>query len=183
MTLNIAGERVVLRDFTMDDVDAMFAYRSDEEVARSGRRQLTRDETVEVLRDEIAAAGASPRTTYELGITLRDTGDLIGQVGLKPDGYIPRLRRRTCELGYMLRSDYWGRGLTTEAARLLVHFGFTTLDLHRIFAVTADENPRSIRVLEKLGFRREARHVEDVFEDGEWLTSLIYALLKREWTR
>jgi RimJ/RimL family protein N-acetyltransferase len=82
----------------------------------------------------------------------------------------------------MLRRDCWGRGIATEAARLLLDFAFGEVGLHRVFAVVDEDNPASIRVVEKLGFRREARHVKDAFHGGEWFTTLIYAVLEDEWT-
>lgn len=177
------GERVVLREFTMDDVDARYAYLSDDELFRHASwGPLTLDETTESVREAMEAARTAPRRDYELAVTLRDTGEVVGQVTLKTDRYIPRIRQRTSELGYMLRRDCWGRGITTEAARLLLDFAFGELGLHRVFAVVDEDNPASIRVLEKLGFRREARHVKDAFHQGEWFTTLIYAVLEEEWT-
>src|SRR5207248_1777762 len=77
---------------------------------------------------------------------------------LTSDGYLPRTHQRTAELGYMLGRDSWGRGIAAEAARLLLDFAFGELGLHRVFAVVDEDNPASIRVVEKLGLRREARH-------------------------
>ena len=177
------GERVVLREFTMDDIDAMYAYLSDDEVFRHASwGPLTLDETIESVREAMEAARATPRRDFELAVTLGDTGELVGQVTLKTDRYIPRIRQRTSELGYMLRRDCWGRGFATEAARVLLDFAFGELGLHRVFAVVDEDNPASIRVVEKLGFRREARHVKDAFHQGEWFTTLIYAVLAEEWT-
>lgn len=179
----LIGDRVVLREFTMDDVDAMYAYLSDDEVFRHvSWEPPTLDETTNSVREASEAARATPRPDYELAVTLRDTDEVVGQVTLKTDRYIPRLRQRTSELGFMLRRDYWGRGIATEAARLLLDFAFGQLGLHRVFAVVDEDNLASVRVLEKLGLRREARHVRDVFVRGEWLTSLIYAVLEDEWT-
>lgn len=176
------GEQVVLREFTMGDVDAMYAYLSDDEVFRYiSWAQPTLEETADSLRDAMEAARATPRRDYELAVTLRDTGEVVGQVTLKTDRYIPRIRQRTSELGYMLRRDCWGRGIATEASRLLLDFAFGDLGLHRVFAVVDEDNPASIRVVEKLGFRREARHVKDAFHQGEWFTTLIYAVLEDEW--
>jgi len=179
----LIGERVVVREFTMEDVDAMYVYLSHDDVFRYiSWAQPTLDETTESVREAMEAARAIPRRDYVLAVTLSDTGEVVGQITLKMDRYIPRLRQRTAELGYMLRRDCWGRGIATEAARLLLDFAFGEVGLHRVFAVVGDDNPASIRVLEKLGFRREARHVKDVLINGEWLTSLIYAVLEDEWT-
>lgn len=181
--LELIGKRVVLREFTMDDVNAMHAYLSDDEVFRYvSWEQPTLDETIQSVREAMEAARTAPRHDYELAVTLTDTGEVIGQVTLRTDRYIPRIRQRTSELGYMLRRDCWGRGLATEAARLLLDFGFRELGLHRVFAVVGEDHPASIRVLEKLGFRLEARHVKDAYELGAWLTTLIYAVLEEEWT-
>jgi len=179
----LIGERVVLREFTTNDVDAMSAYLSDDEVFRHiSWAQPTIDEVAASVHEAMEAARVTPRRDYQLAVTLADTGEVVGQITLRMDRYIPRLRQRTFELGYMLRRDRWGQGITTEAARLLLDFAFGEVGLHRVFAVVDDDNHASIRVLEKLGFRREARHVKDVFIDGEWLTSLIYAVLQDEWT-
>jgi ribosomal-protein-alanine N-acetyltransferase len=167
----------------MDDVDVRHAYLSDDELFRHASwGPLTLDETTESVREAMDAARATPRRDYELAVTLRDTGEVVGQVTLKTDRYIPRIRQRTSELGYMLRRDRWGRGIATEAARILLDFAFGELGLHRVFAVVDEDNPASIRVVEKLGFRREARHVKDAFSQGEWFTTLIYAVLEEEWT-
>ncbi len=167
----------------MDDVDAMHAYLSDDEVFRHvSWEPPTLDEMIQSVREAMEAARTAPRRDYELAVTLRDSGEVVGQVTLKMDRYIPRLRQRTAELGYMLRRDAWGRGIATEATRLLLDFAFGELGFHRVFAVVDEDHAASIRVLEKLGFRREARHVKDVFVRGEWLTSLIYAVLEDEWT-
>jgi ribosomal-protein-alanine N-acetyltransferase len=183
LTDGLMGDRVVVRDFRLDDLDAMHAYLSDDEVFRHvSWAPPTLDETANSVREVIVAARTEPRNDYELAVTLRDTGEVVGQVTLQTDRYIPRLRQRTSELGYMLRRDCWGAGIATEAARLLLDFAFAEVGLHRVFAVVGERNPASIRVLEKLGFRREARHVKDVFIRGEWLTSLIYAVLEDEWS-
>ena len=182
-SVELIGERVVVRDFTMDDVDAVYAYLSDVEAFRHvSWDPPTLDETRSSLRQAIDAARAAPRSDYELAVTLRETGEVVGQVTLKQDRYIPRIRQRTSELGYMLRRDHWGRGLTAEAAGLVLDFAFSEVGLHRVFAVVDENHRTSIRVLEKLGFRQEARHVKDAYLRDEWLTTLIYAVLADEWT-
>jgi [ribosomal protein S5]-alanine N-acetyltransferase len=181
--VELIGERVVLREFTIDDVDAMYAYLADDEVFRYvSWEQPTLDETTESVREAMEAARTVPRRDYELAVTRRGTAEVVGQVSLIRDRYIPRIRQRTSELGYMLRRDCWGRGIATEAAGLLLDFAFGELGLHRVFAVVDEDHPASIRVLEKLGFRREARHVKDAFARDKWVTTLIYAVLEEEWT-
>jgi RimJ/RimL family protein N-acetyltransferase len=68
-----------------------------------------------------------------------------------------------------------------EAARLVVDFAFRELKMHRVFVDIDPRNTASVRIAEKLGMRREAWLVENVWSKGEWCDSVIYALLEREW--
>ena len=74
-----------------------------------------------------------------------------------------------------------GKGYATEAARALVAFAFEDLKLHRVWADADPRNPPSMRVMERLGMRKEAHHVENVCIRDEWCDSVIYAMLRREW--
>jgi RimJ/RimL family protein N-acetyltransferase len=87
---------------------------------------------------------------------------------------------RRAELGYWIRSDLAGRGLTTEAASAIVAFGFDVVGLHRIELHAAPGNAGSIRVAEKLGFQFEglARHAG--FAESRWQDMNIYGLLETD---
>ena len=74
-----------------------------------------------------------------------------------------------------------GSGYATEAARVLVDYGFGEVGLHRIIGRLEARNIASARVLEKLGMRREALLIENEFVKGEWQSELVYAILEREW--
>jgi ribosomal-protein-alanine N-acetyltransferase len=102
---------------------------------------------------------------------------LVGRVGLgisEPD-------LREAVLWFTLHPAEWGQGYITEAARALVNAGFRELHLHRICAECDPENIGSWRVLEKIGMRREGHLRENAWIKGEWVDSLIYAVLDREW--
>ena len=80
-------------------------------------------------------------------IVLRTSGELAGMVGLTPES-----DPNVAELGYWLGRQHWGIGIATEAARTVVGYGFQTLGLQRITSGYFQDNPRSGRVLSKLGF-------------------------------
>jgi ribosomal-protein-alanine N-acetyltransferase len=88
---------------------------------------------------------------------------------------------QTGTFGYVLRKDYWGRGLATEAARAVLRLGFECLDLRRIIADCFVLNPASQRVLEKLGMRREGHFLQSIRKAGAWHDVYLYALLREEW--
>jgi ribosomal-protein-alanine N-acetyltransferase len=104
----------------------------------------------------------------ERGAELRDTGQLVGLVGLVPSlgpfALLPSLsggagdaRRYTPEVGLFWETapEHRGRGYATEAARALIDHAFTELNLQRVVATTEHQNLASIAVMRKLGMRIE----------------------------
>jgi RimJ/RimL family protein N-acetyltransferase len=118
-----------------------------------------------------------PRIKFQFAVTLKPTGQLIGNCGV---------RRNTPEthegdIGYELDPRFWGKGYATEAGRAVLDFGFSQLRLHRISAWCIAENSGSARVLEKLGMRQEGRLREHDYFKDRWWDILVYAILYDEW--
>ncbi|BDZ45666.1 hypothetical protein GCM10025866_15750 [Naasia aerilata] len=87
----------------------------------------------------------------------------------------------TAEIGYVFAPDVAGRGYATEACRPLLALAFEELGVHRVMGRLDARNGASARVLERLGMRLEAHFVEDDWFKGEWTSTLVYAMLDREW--
>lgn len=175
----LTTQRLVLREFEPDDWEALHAVESRPEVARyQSFEPRTPDESRLYVLEANQAAAEDPRLTYDLAAVLADDGRIIGRCGLGIGDEEPR----EAMLWYTLHPDAWGRGYATEAARAMVNFGFRGLGLHRIWADCDPANVASWRVLEKLGMRREGHLRENAWVKGEWVDSLIYAILEREWT-
>lgn len=174
----LTTERLVLREFEPEDWVALNAIESRPEVARyQSFAPQTPTESQAYVLETIQSAAGHPRLTYDLAVILTSEDRLIGRCGLGLGDGEPR----EAVLWYTLHPDEWGRGYTTEAARALVDFGFRTLGLHRIWADCDPRNTASWRVLEKIGMRREGHLRENAWVKGEWVDSLIYAILDREW--
>ena len=75
---------------------------------------------------------------------------------------------------------YWNQGYGTEAVRLLVKYGFSTLNLHRIYLRVFETNPRAIRTYEKAGFTHEGRQRLAEFRDGKYIDVLVMSILRDE---
>jgi ribosomal-protein-alanine N-acetyltransferase len=105
-------------------------------------------------------------------------GEAVGGVGIVPNDDIERI---SGELGYWVGEEHWGKGLATRAAREMTNYSFETLKLHRVWATPFERNTASIRVLEKLGFRREGTLVESVIKDGRLESMVILAITAPEW--
>jgi RimJ/RimL family protein N-acetyltransferase len=88
---------------------------------------------------------------------------------------------RQGELGWVVHPDHQGRGLATEGAARLLRLGFEEVGLHRIIAQADLRNDASVRVMERLGMRREAHFRESELLRGDWVDNGVYAILEREW--
>jgi len=85
------------------------------------------------------------------------------------------------EIGFAVARSQWGRGLASEAVAELIAFAFERLQLHRLEADTEPRNERSLRLLERLGFRREGHLRERYYVDGERQDTVLLGLLRTEW--
>ena len=171
-------ERLVLRLFSMDDLDDVWAYMRLPEV---GRHMLWS------ARDREQSRAALVQMTTETGLakdgdylTLAATvgGAVIGHVELG----LVSAEHRQGEIGYVFHPDHHGKGLATEGARAMLRLGFDELDLHRIVGRCSARNTASARLMGRLGMRQEAHFVDCRNVDGEWREELVFAVLDREWS-
>jgi RimJ/RimL family protein N-acetyltransferase len=88
-------------------------------------------------------------------VEIKDTHEFIGFVGLNhPPFEIPNFQPKglpIVEIGWRLSSKHWGQGYATEAAKAVLHYAFTELDLNEIISFTVAANSKSCRVMEKIG--------------------------------
>ncbi len=171
-------ERLLMREFVEADWQAVFAYQSDPLYLRyydwTPRSQTDTREFVQMF---ITQQKEQPRTKFQLAVVLKQENQLIGNCGIRVNN--PQLRE--ANIGYEIDSRYWRKGYATEAARAILKFGFEELGMHRIWSWCVAENIASVRVLEKIGMRREGHLREKEFIKGRWYDSFLYAILEREW--
>jgi RimJ/RimL family protein N-acetyltransferase len=77
--------------------------------------------------------------------------------------------------------DFWSKGYGSDAMQLMLRYGFTELNLHRISLTVFEQNPRGIRSYEKCGFNHEGRIREFLLRDGKRSDMLHMGILRREW--
>ena len=175
----VLTERLRLRPFERGDVDAVFAYRRREDVAKYlFDVALSREEcalAVQQRTGQVALETADDKII--LAVEERASGRLIGEVSL----IWRSVEARQCELGWIFNPEYHGRGFATEAARALLDLAFGPGDMHRVMARCDAQNLASSRLMERLGMRREAHFREHAIVKGEWDEEYIYAILRREW--
>jgi len=128
------------------------------------------------LFEEIRARFAD-RILFQWGVALLDTDVVIGTCTLAALD----MENRRAELGFALARPNWRRGYMSEALPILLQFAFCEMQLHRVWADTDPRNSPSIRVLERLGFRREGLLREHYWVQDEPQDGLVYGLLGSEW--
>jgi RimJ/RimL family protein N-acetyltransferase len=170
--------RLVLRPLVIADAEAVHGYRSDPEVARFQSWESTSlADTEEMIRTRIASEPDLPGTWFQLALCRRADHLLVGDCGIH---FLPEEPRHV-EIGITLASPHQGQGYATEALSAVFGYVFGQLGKHRIQASVDPENQASIRLLEKMGMRREAHFVEGLWFKGRWADDLVYAVLNREW--
>lgn len=176
--IRLTTKRLVLREIRSEDwVDAR-VLDSDPIVVRYQSNDVVDEAaTREFLAKSIAAQAESPRKVFDLAVTEVGDDRYLGRCGLA----IRRVEHKEAELWFNLRRDRWGTGIATEATGALLDFAFGELGLHRVYGDCDPRNVGSARVMEKLGFKREAHLRENWWLKGEWCDSLIYAVLEQEW--
>jgi ribosomal-protein-alanine N-acetyltransferase len=174
----LTTERLILREFSASDWPAVLAYQSNPLYLRYYEwTSRTPGEVREFVEMVLAQQREAPRCKFQLAVVLKATGQLIGNCGIR----MRSADAHQADIGYELDPQHWGQGYATEAARAIVHFGFTRLRLHRISSWCIADNVGSARVLEKLGMRQEGRLRENEYFKGRWWDTLLYAILDHEW--
>jgi len=181
MVLRLETPRLLLRNFREMDLEPFLLYRNDPEVYRyqGWKRPYLREDALEFIAKMKNAIPGTSGEWFQLAIESKANGELLGDIAF----HLTKSNPRQAYLGYTLSRAFWGQGYASEAARKVLDYLFRVLDLHRVLADCDVDNLASIRLLELLGFRREAHYLESFWVESEtrWGSEYLYALLQREW--
>lgn len=179
--LHLETERLIIRAYTMKDLSELYAISSQEEVMRYlPEGVMSFDQTEQALRWIIECYRINTPekiAKFSTGVVEKKTGRLIGWCGLGPLEF----DESEIEIYYGLSRLYWGRGMTTEATRALLRYGFETIGLNKIAAIVKPENIASQKVIRKLGmsYHKRVSGLPEKFKFFEGL--LYYSLTKNEY--
>lgn len=171
---NIIAEtyRLILRRFKNSDLEDLYEYLSDPLVVEyEPYKAMTISEVKKNLEWRIS-------TDEMIAVELKSNHKMIGNV------YLGKRDFDTLEIGYVFNRDYWGKGYAKESCSKLIEQAFAN-GIHRIYAECDPQNINSWKLLESLGFRREALLKEDVYfwkdENNKpiWKDTYIYAKLNK----
>lgn len=166
-------ERLILRQYNENDFDDLYEYLSNPDVIKfEPYKPMSRDEVKDNLAWRIS-------TDEMIAVEEKASHKMIGNI------YLGHREFNSLEIGYVFNDKYWGKGFAKEACKAVIESAFAD-GTHRIFAECDPQNPASWRLLESLGFVREAFLKQNVYfwtdENGAplWKDTYIYSLLNNK---
>ena len=176
--ISISTERLFLRPIQKSDAESVFRYRSDALTNKyQGWIPKTIDDVVNFIEKRVSSTIDVSGTWFQLVIIKKEDNKVIGDVGL----HFFDPENKQVEIGSTIDKNWQKHGYASEALSEIFRYLFEELDKHRITASIDPRNEGSIKLVEKLGFRKEAHFKESIYQDGEWLDDLVYAILRSEW--
>lgn len=173
----LKSERLILRKITDKDLNDVFEYARDEKVSKyllwsphvskSYTKKYINILDIKYRRGEF----------YDWGLEYE--GKMIGTCGFTSFS----LENNSGEVGFVLNSSYWNLGIATEAVKLVLEYGFKTLNLNRIEAKFMTENLASKRVMEKCNMKFEGISRQAIFAKGKYYDIGIYSILNSEYLK
>ncbi len=161
--------------FTPEDALTLFAYRSDPEVSRyQSFAPTSLDDARQFIAKLPTTPFGTPDTWFQLAIRL-PAGELIGDLGIHFEE-----DPRQVEIGVTLAPEHQGQGFASEALQILLDRLFGIPRTHRVHASVDPRNAASIKLLERLGFRKEAHHRQSLWFKGAWVDDVVYATLRSD---
>lgn len=171
------NEKVFLRAFNLEDHDKIFEWLSNQEILEltSGNKYFaSKDYVKKWLEGKIF-----DKKNLYLGICLSENASLIGYLSIND---IDHLNRKATWGGLLIgEKKYWGKGLGTVAARLMLDFVFNELNINLFWAFWLEEHMASIKMGEKVGFKKIGLLPQSVFKKGEYRNQVIMYLLREDY--
>jgi RimJ/RimL family protein N-acetyltransferase len=173
--MQFTGDRCTVRPWRSSDAKPLVKHANNPNVARQLRDRFPHPYTVGDARSFIETViNVRPITTF----AIEADNEAIGGIGFSPGADVERY---SAEIGYWIGEAYWGRGIASEALRLVSEYAFRDCGLLRLYALPFADNQQSMRVLEKAGYDREAILRSSSVKFGKPRDQALYALVNPNW--
>jgi RimJ/RimL family protein N-acetyltransferase len=171
-------KRLIIRRLAETDLNDFLAYQNHPDILKySPDEPISEEHALRFLAQQATIELTDQRCEISLAIHHKEDDKMIGTVTI----YFTAKVLNQGEVGWVINPDYQRQGYATEAARVLLDFGFIKREVHRIQAKCDIRNTASIRLMERLGMRREGHFKQSRLIKDVWQDEYIYALLRDEW--
>jgi UDP-4-amino-4,6-dideoxy-N-acetyl-beta-L-altrosamine N-acetyltransferase len=172
----LVGELVVLRTAEREDLDTLWMWANDRQITK----WLLIEAPVSRLAEERWLEHMMSSATGRLFVVCARDMTPVGTIALAQIS----MKHRKARAGISIfEHEYLGRGLGTEAMRLLLNYAFWELGLHRVELDVFEDNARAIKSYEKVGFKVEGVSRDCYFKDGKFINAITMSILDSEWPR
>ncbi|WP_330149477.1 GNAT family protein [Shewanella xiamenensis] len=180
VTHGLTTQRFTLRPFQRADLEAFTAYRAEPKIAKyQSWTDYSYSDAVALFENMDYAQFGAADTWFQLAIVT--AASVVTPAILVGDVALHFIDEQQMEIGFTIAPEYQGQQVAFEAVSALLGYLFVKLDKHRVIAITDVDNLACCRLLEKLGFRREAHYVKNIFFKGAWGDEYLYAMLREEY--
>jgi len=171
----IQRDKYLVRPWCPDDAPSLVKHANNHNVARNLRDGFPYPYTLQAAKRWLEMVG---KNKEDIILAIEVKGEAEGGIGLHG---LKDVYRYNCEIGYWLSEVHWGKGIMSDAVGVMVEYAFNQTHWLRLFACIFENNPSSMRVLEKNNFHKEAIHKRAVMKEGKFLDEHLFALLKEHW--
>lgn len=169
----IVGEKIYLRALEIEDVNGFYHWLNDQEVSRytsHGVFPVTREDEEKWLSDV-----TKNKNTIVLAIIDKKTDIHIGNCAIQKINWIARHGEFAIIIG---EKKFWGKGIGTEVAKLLIGHAFKSLNLNKVWLGVNAQNKGAVRSFEKAGFVREGVLRQEIYRNGRYYDVVRMSILK-----
>ena len=172
----LESSRLLFQNMATADPQEVFIMRSDSQIYKYLDRPMAQSIDDAIKHIDLLKNSFAEHTAISWLLVERSTMKVAGYIGL----WRFVIENNRAEIGYVLKHEFWGKGLMKEAIDAVVRFAFSPMEFHSIMANVNPANIQSIKVLEKCNFKKEACFREDYFYNGAYLDTLIFGLLEKD---
>lgn len=170
----LLGDRCYLRPLREADIEGNWLHWFNDPEVTSLMIRGSFPATVESQTAFYRSVTDGSESDLVLAIVAREGGTHVGNVGLHRIDW----QHRNAEFGIVIgEREFWGRGIGTEATRMICRHGFDRLNLHRIWLGVFADHAAAIRSYEKVGFKVEGTMRAEILRQGRWHDKVIMGLL------
>lgn len=174
----VITKQLIIRRMAQTDLLDFLAYQTHPEVLRyMPVEPLTQERAIDFLARQAVVEIGDEGGYIVFAVHHIVDAKIIGEIGIN---LLPKAQSQG-EIGWSLHPNYQRRGYATQAAQVLLNYGFTQRNLHRITSICDTRNTASYMLMERLGMRREGHLKQSQLIKGVWQDEYIYALLRKEW--
>lgn len=172
----IHSERISLLEYTLDDAEELFQLRSNPDFLKYLGSPAMKDNSDAESKINFNLDCYKTHTGISWKICLKGTNKLIGYISFWR--FIQQHFR--AEIGFGIHANFQNKGYMKEACNLVLEYGFKQLKIHSVLADVDQLNVASVKLLESQGFQKEGILRESFYYDGDFIDSVYYGLLERD---